>query len=82
MEPIPFFAGLEDASFLAKARSLGMDVWGLDQEFCFGPHMLMDVLLEKAKGKPYYAKAQQAHAPAKESTISYSPQGVLHFCLI
>ena len=42
--PIPFFKGKEDATFLATARKLNFDIWGIDQEFALAFPMLFDQL--------------------------------------
>ncbi|WP_299223254.1 hypothetical protein [uncultured Psychroserpens sp.] len=48
--PIPFFSSVSDAEFLKEARSNGMQLWGLDQEFYFSAFFLMDELTKTTKG--------------------------------
>lgn len=53
-DPIPFFAGVEDAEFLAAFRKHKMKVYGIDQEYFFAILFLTDELLKEAKDKPNY----------------------------
>jgi len=47
--PIPFFSHQEDAGFLAQASREDMQLWGLDQEFCYGLTLLLDEMASRAK---------------------------------
>lgn len=53
-DPIPFFAGVEDAEFLAAFRKHHMEIHGIDQEYFYAILFFMDELLQKAKEKSNY----------------------------
>jgi hypothetical protein len=53
-DPIPFFAGIEDASFLKTIRAYKMKLWGIDQEYIYSILFFTDELLKEAKSKSNY----------------------------
>ncbi|WP_299115568.1 hypothetical protein [uncultured Winogradskyella sp.] len=63
--PIPFFDNVSDAKFLQAARSNGMHLWGLDQEFYFSTFYLMDELTKTAKNNANYQDIVQLQNKAK-----------------
>lgn len=70
-EPIPFFAGVEDAAFLQVAREQGFDLWGLDQEYFHAIFYLTDELLDYKKDDPNFAAIQKRKAAADTSILKW-----------
>ena len=69
--PIPFFDGVSDAEFLQIAREMGMDLWGLDQEFFFSAMFLTDELANTAKGTDNYNTILQLKEAAQQEMTNY-----------
>lgn len=65
VQPIPFFDNVSDAEFLKAARTKGMSLWGLDQEFYFSAFFLMDELTNTAKNADNYNSIVQLQNEAK-----------------
>ena len=58
-DPIPFFAGIEDASFLKAIREHKMKLWGIDQEYFYSILFFTDELLKEAKNKSNYSEIEK-----------------------
>ncbi len=58
-DPIPFFAGVEDAEFLQLIRKYNINFHGIDQEYIYSALFFMDELLKEAKSKPNYEEIKQ-----------------------
>ncbi len=70
-DPIPFFAGIEDAEFLSEMSKYNMKIIGIDQEYYFSILFLMDELLKEAEEKIGYQKIVEMKVKAEEKICQY-----------
>ncbi len=68
---IPFFTGVEDAEFLAKASAAKMDIWGLDQEFFYSMLYLPQEMLVRAKEHKDYSKLEAQEKAARQVMMDW-----------
>lgn len=74
-DPIPFFAGVEDAVFLSKISKNKMKIRGIDQEYYFSVLFLIDELLNEAKEKENYQEIIKMKISAEEKIYKYLRKG-------
>lgn len=63
--PIPFFGAVSDAAFLQTTRNLGMELWGLDQEYFHATEYFMDDLLAFEINSSEYKNLEAANKEVK-----------------
>ncbi|MEO9570785.1 MAG: hypothetical protein ABJH82_13975 [Polaribacter sp.] len=70
-DPIPFFAGIEDASFLKTIREYKMNLWGIDQEYMYSILFFTDELLKEAAHKENYKEIHELKEKVDEIIFKY-----------
>ncbi len=70
-DPIPFFAGIEDAEFLSAIKKHKMKIHGIDQEYYYSVLFFLDELLAEAKNKTNYPEIITLKEKAETKIYNY-----------
>lgn len=70
-DPIPFFAGVEDAAFLKAIRKHNMKLWGIDQEYFYSILFFTDELLKEAEVKLNYNEIKELKIKVDKIIFKY-----------
>lgn len=69
--PIPFFHNVSDAKFLKSARTNGMQLWGLDQEFYYSAFFLIDEMANTVRNQSNHTSIKQKRDIAKAAMYKH-----------
>ncbi len=70
-DPIPFFAGVEDAEFLSEIRKQNMKIHGIDQEYYYSVLFFLDELVQLKKNENNYNQIVSLKEKANKKIFDY-----------